>query len=141
MCQATRLTEPHPVDRHVGAQVARRRMNLRLTQSDLARALGLTFQQIQKYERGANRISASKLWDTARFLDVEVGSFFVGMEAGPDGSALEYLAEPDHAPASGEAIEISRRVTSLSTRQQKLVLRFVKMLLETGRVETAIAAA
>lgn len=133
--QSVATTTPHPVDRHVGAQVARRRLSLKLTQSDLARALGLTFQQIQKYERGANRISASKLWDIARFLDVEIGSFFAGIETGLDRTALDRLAVPDDAPATRNTIEISRRVTALSTRQQRLILRLVEMLLGTGEAE------
>lgn len=66
----------HPVDRHVGQAICARRLALGYNQSDLGRALGLTFQQIQKYEKGANRVSASKLHDTARFLGCEVGDFF-----------------------------------------------------------------
>ena len=64
---------PHPVDRHVGRRVCEKRLALGYNQSDLGRALGLTFQQIQKYEKGANRVSASKLWDIARFFKVEIG--------------------------------------------------------------------
>ena len=52
---------PHPVDRHVGRRVCEKRISLGYNQSDLGRALGLTFQQVQKYEKGTNRISASKL--------------------------------------------------------------------------------
>ncbi|MGH7018335.1 MAG: helix-turn-helix domain-containing protein, partial [Brevundimonas sp.] len=62
---------PHPVDRHVGRRVCEKRVALGYNQSDLGRALGLTFQQIQKYEKGANRVSASKLWDIARFFKVD----------------------------------------------------------------------
>ncbi len=63
---------PHPVDRHVGRQVTDKRIELGYNQSDLGRALGLTFQQVQKYEKGANRISASKLWMVARFFKVDI---------------------------------------------------------------------
>lgn len=69
----------HPVDRHVGARVRARRELMGLSQSRLAEALGLTFQQVQKYERGANRISASKLWDIAHTLKVDVAYFFDGL--------------------------------------------------------------
>ena len=72
---------PHPVDRHVGRKVCEKRIALGYNQSDLGRALGLTFQQIQKYEKGANRISASKLWDIARFFSVDVSYFFDGLTA------------------------------------------------------------
>ena len=66
----------NPVDVHVGGRIAPRRRSLGLSQSDLGQALGLTFQQIQKYERGANRVSASRLWKAAGFLGVSVSYFF-----------------------------------------------------------------
>ncbi len=69
----------HPVDMHVGARVRQRRVLQGMTQTDLANALGLTFQQVQKYERGANRISASRLYDLARVFDVPVDYFFEDM--------------------------------------------------------------
>ncbi len=70
--------ESNPVDLHVGGRVRMRRKFLGLSQSELAEALGLTFQQVQKYERGTNRISASKLFETARALKVPVAYFFEG---------------------------------------------------------------
>ncbi|HMO43605.1 MAG TPA: helix-turn-helix transcriptional regulator, partial [Phenylobacterium sp.] len=57
---------PNPVDRHVGLRIRLRRKELGVSQEKLAEAIGLTFQQVQKYERGANRVSASKLWEIAR---------------------------------------------------------------------------
>ncbi len=71
--------KPSPVDVHVGARVRQRRVLHGLTQTKLADALGLTFQQVQKYERGTNRISASRLHDLARVLDVSIGYFFEDM--------------------------------------------------------------
>lgn len=71
---------PHPVDAHVGGRVRLRRTYLGFSQERLANSLGLTFQQIQKYERGMNRISASKLFELAVLLDVPVGFFFEGAE-------------------------------------------------------------
>ena len=63
---------PNPVDLHVGARVRMRRKLLGISQEKLAEELGLTFQQIQKYERGANRVSASKLYEIARALSTPV---------------------------------------------------------------------
>src|SRR5271154_3361246 len=70
---------PNPIDVHVGLQVRLRRKELKISQEKLADALGLTFQQVQKYERGANRISASKLYEIARTLQVPIGWFFEGL--------------------------------------------------------------
>jgi transcriptional regulator with XRE-family HTH domain len=71
--------KPHPVDVHVGARVRQRRTLFGMTQTDLADALGLTFQQVQKYERGTNRIGAGRLYDLSRILDVSIGYFFEDM--------------------------------------------------------------
>jgi transcriptional regulator with XRE-family HTH domain len=65
-----------PIDAHVGARVRLRRTLLGMSQEKLGDALGLTFQQVQKYERGVNRIGASRLFDLARLLDVPIGFFF-----------------------------------------------------------------
>ncbi|MFP6758698.1 MAG: helix-turn-helix domain-containing protein [Alphaproteobacteria bacterium] len=70
---------PHPVDVHVGARVRFKRKLLGLSQADLGKAVGLTFQQIQKYESGANRVSASRLYQVASILDVPVSFFFEDM--------------------------------------------------------------
>lgn len=70
---------PNPVDVHVGSRVRLRRMLLGLSQERLGDALGLTFQQVQKYERGINRIGASRLWDLSRVLGAPVGYFFENM--------------------------------------------------------------
>lgn len=67
---------PNPIDVHVGGRVRLRRTLLGLSQEKLGEAIGLTFQQVQKYERGANRIGASRLFDLSRVLDVPVGYFF-----------------------------------------------------------------
>ena len=74
-----KLDEPRPVDLHVGARVRLRRSMMGMSQEKLGEALGLTFQQVQKYERGTNRISASRLWDVGRVLNVPVSFFFEGM--------------------------------------------------------------
>jgi transcriptional regulator with XRE-family HTH domain len=70
---------PNPVDVHVGSRVRLRRTLLGMSQEKLGEAIGLTFQQVQKYERGANRIGASRLFDLSRVLDVTVSFFFEDM--------------------------------------------------------------
>jgi transcriptional regulator with XRE-family HTH domain len=72
--------KPHPIDVHVGSRVRLRRNMLGLSQEKLGEAIGLTFQQVQKYERGANRIGASRLHDLSRVLDVPVSFFFDDMD-------------------------------------------------------------
>jgi transcriptional regulator with XRE-family HTH domain len=70
---------PHPVDCHVGLRVRLRRKEMGVSQERLAEALGITFQQVQKYERGANRVSASKLWEIAGALKTPVSYFYDGL--------------------------------------------------------------
>jgi transcriptional regulator with XRE-family HTH domain len=89
-----KMNESHPVDRHVGQRVRIARLARGMSQSALAEAVGLTFQQIQKYEKGTNRISASRLFQFAQILGVDIPYFFQG--ASPE-SALNPAAAP--APA------------------------------------------
>ena len=87
---------PNPVDIHVGARVRLRRTLLGMTQTGLGKAIGLTFQQVQKYERGVNRIGSSRLYDLARVLDVPVNFFFDDMPkeiASKSGAASSGAAE------------------------------------------------
>ncbi|NUH66566.1 helix-turn-helix transcriptional regulator [Sulfitobacter sp. S0837] len=70
----------HPVDAHVGLRLKQARTLRRMSQTDVARKLDLSFQQIQKYEIGSNRVAASRLFDLAQILDVTPGYFFEGME-------------------------------------------------------------
>lgn len=91
--------QAHPVDVHVGGRVRLRRVFLGYSQEKLANALGLTFQQIQKYERGANRISASKLYELSRILSVPVTYFFEGVEADAEAGGAAG-SEASGAPAA-----------------------------------------
>lgn len=68
--------EPNPIDSHVGERIRLRRLLLGMTQTELANAIGLTLQQVQKYERGINRVSSSRLFDLSGALQVAVGYFF-----------------------------------------------------------------
>lgn len=110
---------PSPIDVHVGQRVRLRRKMMGISQERLAEGLGLTFQQVQKYERGANRISASKLYQIARVLQVPTGFFFEGLDdpASPSGDNYtaawskvvdDLLAEPN-GPALIEAFLSIRR--------------------------------
>ena len=89
-----KIDAPSPVDVHVGSRVRLRRTLLGMSQEKLGNAVGLTFQQIQKYERGANRIGASRLFEMSRVLDVPVQFFFDEMPTEPESS--------DYRPMSGE---------------------------------------
>lgn len=109
----------HLIDIHVGRRVRLRRKQLDMSQERLATGLGLTFQQVQKYERGDNRISASKLYEMARELGVPVGYFYDGLEAveEPDGEdftkawsrVFEALLADPNGPALAEAYLAIRR--------------------------------
>ena len=79
MADSFEIRTPNHVDLHVGGRVRMRRKMLDMSQDQLADAIGLTFQQVQKYERGANRISSSKLYEIARTLQVPVSFFFDGL--------------------------------------------------------------
>ncbi len=87
--------EPNPVDRHVGSRVRMRRVLIGMSQEKLGEAIGLTFQQVQKYEKGMNRIGASRLHQLAGVLGVPIAFFYDGapVEVAPTG-----LAEPDPTP-------------------------------------------
>ncbi len=79
---------PNPIDQHVGLRIRLRRKELGVSQERLADSIGLTFQQVQKYERAANRVSASKLYEMARALQTSVAYFFEGLpDAAPDDGA------------------------------------------------------
>ncbi|WP_207455811.1 helix-turn-helix domain-containing protein [Azospirillum sp. SYSU D00513] len=90
--------KPNPIDVHVGSRVRLRRTLLGMSQEKLGEAIGLTFQQVQKYERGANRIGASRLFDLSRVLDVPVSFFFDDMPA----DAANAPVDDDDAPATEE---------------------------------------
>ena len=122
----------HPVDLHVGQRIRAQRKALGVSQGRLAEALGLTFQQVQKYERGANRVSASKLWDIARALQVDVAHFFSGFETAAPGVA-ETPAAFDHRRAPGrDSLELAGLVQKLKPGQRRRVLDFIRALVDGG---------
>lgn len=89
----------HPIDLHVGQRLRQRRCLLGMTQQKLAESVGIKFQQIQKYESGANRVSASRLWALAEALEVPVSHFFEGLSR--DDKAHEFQGEYE-IPVNGE---------------------------------------
>lgn len=95
---------PNPVDVHVGARVRLRRLSLGMSQEKLGDELGLTFQQVQKYEKGANRMGASRLYAIAKILDTSVSFFFEGLSDpnGSDGASASPLIN------TPEAVELNR---------------------------------
>jgi len=84
---------PNPVDKHVGSRVRMRRMMLGMSQEKLGDALGLTFQQVQKYEKGTNRIGASRLQQISHILQVPVSFFFEGAPNVQSGTRPDGMAE------------------------------------------------
>ena len=108
---------PHPVDVHVGSRVRTRRTLLGISQEKLGEALGLTFQQVQKYERGSNRISAGRLYEISRFLDVPLSYFFDEINEGKDLSAgAPKQAEVMHKRETLELVRAYCRITDPDTR-------------------------
>jgi transcriptional regulator with XRE-family HTH domain len=93
---AEKESRPSPIDVHVGSRIRLRRTLLGMSQERLGEALGLTFQQVQKYERGVNRVGASRLFDLSRVLDVPISFFFDDM---PDSLANTYGAQTSRRAA------------------------------------------
>ena len=115
----------HPVDAHVGSRVRLRRAMLGMSQRKPAEAVGLTFQQVQKYERGMNRIGASRLYEFSQVLDVPVMYFFGGLE-GKAGRGEGVYTRP-------EALKLARAYYGItSARVRKRVFELVKAAAEAG---------
>jgi transcriptional regulator with XRE-family HTH domain len=107
----SRSEKPNPIDVHVGSRVRLRRTLLGMSQERLGDAIGLTFQQVQKYERGANRIGASRLYDLSRVLDVPVSFFFDDLSPGATRAVAPDAEPPESGTARGEADPLMRRET------------------------------
>lgn len=90
--------EPNPIDVHVGNRIRLRRTLLGLSQEKLATLLGLTFQQVQKYERGMNRVGASRLWDIGKVLEVPIGFFYEDMDKDVANQSPRMFSIPDSTP-------------------------------------------
>ena len=112
------IKAPNPVDKYVGSRVRMRRIMLGMSQEKLGEALGLTFQQIQKYEKGTNRVGASRLQQISEILQVPVSFLFEGRPSGPfaEGGMSE-APSPAYASdflATSEGLALARAFTSIT---------------------------
>ena len=129
-----------PIDVHVGTRVRLRRTLLGMSQEKLGEALGLTFQQIQKYERGVNRIGASRLFDLARVLDVPIGFFFDDMSPELGGNAATRSRAAAFGFAEGqegfeddtlhrrETLELVRAYYRITEAQRRQIFELARVL-------------
>ena len=121
----------HPVDVHVGKKVRYRRWMVGMTQQQLASAVGIKFQQIQKYETGMNRVSASRLWDIAEALSVPVHFFFEGYE---EGIVETEVTETPMSKVDGdlladkEALELVRSYYAIPENQRRKLFDLARVL-------------
>ncbi len=119
----------HPVDVHVGKRIRHRRWMVGMTQQQLGEKVGIKFQQIQKYETGMNRVSASRLWDIAAALDVPINFFFEGVD--DDMSALEGMGDPSSKGdllADREALELVRSYYAIPEQQRRRLFDLARVL-------------
>ncbi len=123
----------HPVDVHVGKRVRHRRWMVGMTQQQLGEAVGIKFQQIQKYETGMNRVSASRLWDISKALDVDVRFFFEGIEEGvtdsaPEAAVTEGKNMQGDLLADKEALELVRSYYAIPENQRRKLFDLARVL-------------
>lgn len=137
---------PNPIDVHVGSRVRLRRMLVGMSQEKLGEKLSLTFQQVQKYEKGANRIGSSRLYTIASILNVPVQFFFDDMPANIDVSALALaeggLAEDDETPIvmdfvnSSEGLQLNTAFSRIADSEtRKRIVELVKTLASASTEE------
>jgi transcriptional regulator with XRE-family HTH domain len=121
---------PNPIDTHVGGRVRMRRMMLKMSQEKLGDALGLTFQQVQKYEKGTNRVGASRLQHLCHILQVPVSFFFEGLPPAPDArSKMDVAPSPDYVTdflATADGLALIKAFTRI--KDAKLRRRIVDLV-------------
>ncbi|MCA0873222.1 helix-turn-helix domain-containing protein [Seohaeicola saemankumensis] len=117
----------HPVDVHVGKRVRHRRWLIGMTQQQLAEQVGIKFQQIQKYETGANRVSASRLWDIADALDVPVSFFFEGLDEVQKEDADRAMVPAD-LMGDKEALDLVRSYYAIPENQRRRLFELARVL-------------
>ena len=117
----------HPVAEHVGKRLRQRRWLVGMTQQQLAEHVGIKFQQIQKYETGANRVSASRLWDIASTLDVSINFFFDGLQA-EKGVKIQSDAMPSDLMGDKEALDLVRSYYAIPENQRRRLFDLARVL-------------
>ena len=126
---------PSGIDRIVGQRLRWRRRELKLTQEQLGEKLGLTFQQVQKYEKGVNRISAGRLFEMAQVLGITTSYFYEGVDDMIDTASLTSVQDGDHPPSlpvlDDEAIELVSAFQKIGDRSLR------RSLLDTIRAAAA----
>lgn len=122
--------KPNPIDIHVGARIKLKRTMKGLSQEKLADQLGITFQQVQKYEKASNRIGASRLKEIADFLEVPVGFFYEGLQSASQGFAEEGAsAFMTDFLATSEGLELNRSFLKIKDpKVRKRILELVRTL-------------
>lgn len=120
----------HAVDVHVGKRIRHRRWMNGTTQQQLAESVGIKFQQIQKYETGMNRVSASRLWDISRVLNVPVSFFFEGLSAQDEAAGKSDL--PGDILTDKEALELLRSYYAIPENQRKRLFELARVLSEAA---------
>ena len=125
----------HLVDQHVGGQIKARRRSIGMSQTDLADHIGVTFQQIQKYERGANRVSASKLYEISQALKVTVASFFGDLDGQAMAGPARFDSEPMTLPATQDAMTLLEAWPGLRPEVRKAILDMVQVISRTDGPE------
>ena len=121
----------HPVDVHVGKRIRHRRWMSGTTQQQLAENVGIKFQQIQKYETGMNRVSASRLWDISNVLGVPVAFFFEGYDAQPAGE-VPAGDMPGDILTDKEALELLRSYYAIPENQRRRLFDLARVLSEAA---------
>lgn len=119
---------PHKVDVHVGQKIRQRRWLTGMTQQRLAELVGIKFQQIQKYETGANRVSASRLWDIADALGVDVSFFFEGIRTKEERAGKEVENIPVDVMGDKEAMDLIRSYYSIPEDQRRRLFELARVL-------------
>jgi transcriptional regulator with XRE-family HTH domain len=114
----------HPVDVHVGKRIRHRRWMIGMTQQQLADQVGIKFQQIQKYETGMNRVSASRLWDISEAMELPISFFFEGIS---EGTATQGEVRGDLL-ADKEALDLVRAFYAIPEEQRRRLLELAKVL-------------
>ncbi len=126
--------DPNYIDAHVGSRIRMRRQLVSMSQERLGELLGITFQQVQKYEKGANRISASRLFFAAKTLGVPVSFFFDGLPSGEAPDGMKEAPQEDFLAnmMTPEGIQLAKAFREANTSsKRKLIASLARMIVDT----------